>query len=66
LALALPGYRAVEQGCAVMPALLERLRRNYRITSGKAVLRLTDAGRQVLLDDLSARMGHCSGLRRGR
>jgi hypothetical protein len=30
LALALPGYRAVEQGCAVMPALLERLRKNGR------------------------------------
>jgi hypothetical protein len=29
-------------------------------------LRLTDTGRTALLDDLSARMGHRSGLRRRR
>jgi hypothetical protein len=57
---------AVEQGCAVMPALLERLRKNGWVESRKERLRLTDAGRQALLDDLSARTGHRSAQRRGR
>jgi hypothetical protein len=57
---------AVEQGCAVLPALLDKLRKQGWVTSGKAGLRLTDAGRTALQDDLSARMGHRSGLRRRR
>jgi hypothetical protein len=56
---------AVEQGCLVTPAL-ERLRKNGWIASGKAGLWVTDAGRQALLDDLSARMGHRSARTGGR
>jgi hypothetical protein len=54
---------AVEQGCTVMRALLDKLRRQGWITTGKVRLRLTDVGREALQDDLSARMGHRSGSR---
>jgi hypothetical protein len=36
------------------------------VARGKVGLRLTDSGRQGLQDDLSARVGHRSALRRGR
>jgi hypothetical protein len=56
----------VEHGRDVSSAMLERLRKNGWVAGGKAGLRLTDSGRQALLDDRMARMGHRSGLRRGR
>jgi hypothetical protein len=57
---------ALAQGHEPTSAMLERLRRQAWVTRSHGGLRLTEAGRQALLDDLSARGAHRSGRARRR
>jgi hypothetical protein len=55
---------AVEQGYEPSSAMLERLRRQAWVAKSHGGLRLTEAGRQALLNDLSARAARRSDLPR--
>jgi hypothetical protein len=56
---------AVEGGHEPSSAMLERLRKQAWVAKMHGGLRLTEAGRKALLDDLSARGAHRSGRVRG-
>jgi hypothetical protein len=55
---------AVEHGHQPSSAMLERLRRQAWVAKTHGGWRLTEAGRQALLNDLDARRAHSSVLRR--